>query len=129
MTIKIEMKPITCEIEIPKYGKFFVSPMGAGSEAEIRVVSRELDEKTEATKKYDDLVEREKNGEKMDHKSAEYVACLDAYAEVGKVVDRLRDLYYEKLREVIKGDNVDKLFNDFTYDQIAKIYKEATKDV
>lgn len=129
MAIKIEMKPIVCEVEIPNYGKFSVCPMGAGAEAEIRIISRELDEKTESTKKYDELVEREKAGEKLDRNAEDYKACMKAYAEVGEVIDRLRDTYYEKLREVIKGKNVDKLFNDFTYDQIAKMYKEAIKDV
>lgn len=129
MTIKIEMKPITCEIEIPGYGKFQVKPMGAGAEAEIRVISRELEEKDEIVKQFDELVEKEKNGEKLDRNSEEYQACLKAYSEIGKVVDTLRDKTYEKMREVFSGEKVEQLFNDFTYEQIAKIYREATKDV
>ena len=129
MTIKIELKPIVYEVEIPGYGVFQVSPMGAGAEAELRILSRELDEAMEKTKQYDSLVEREKNGEKLDHDSDEYKACMESYKEDGKIVDKLRDTYNEKLHKTIKGKGVSRLFEDFTYDQIAEIYKKAIKHV
>ena len=46
--IKIEMKPTQYQIEIPDYGVFDVSPLGAGAEAEIRCLFRELDEAMES---------------------------------------------------------------------------------
>ena len=121
------MKPIKYELEIPGYGKFEVSPLGAGAEADIRILSRKLDEATEQTKAFDDLVEKEKNGEKLDHNSEEYKKCMEAYRVAGEAVDALRDTLYEKLRNVFKGENVDKLFNDFTYDQLAEIHRKVTK--
>lgn len=129
MTIKIEMKPIVYDVEIPGYGIFQISPMGAGAEAELHVLSRELDEAMENTRQYDALVEREKNGEELDHNTDEYKACMKSYQEAGKIVDKLRETYNEKLHKVIKGKGVAKLFEDFTYDQIAEIYKKATKNV
>lgn len=128
MTIKIELKPIVYDVEIPGYGVFQVTPMGAGAEAELRILSRELDETMEKTKQYDALVEREKNGEELDHNSEEYKACMKAYQEAGKIIDKLRDIYNEKLHKAIKGKGVSKLFEDFTYDQIAELYKKAVKN-
>ena len=77
---------------------------------------------------YDDLVEREKNGEKLDTQSEEYKKAVQAYKNVSKAFDELRDTVYEKMRAVFKGKNIEKLFNDFTYDQILEIHSKATKE-
>ena len=123
--IKIEMKPTQYQIEIPDYGVFDVSPLGAGAEAEIRCLFRELDEAMENTKKpeFKALADREKAGE-------EIVKKIDkqAYKKGSEVIEKLRETVMEKMRNVIKGKNVDKLFNDFTYEQILEIHKKATRE-
>lgn len=125
--IKIEMKPTQYQIEIPGYGVFDVSPLGAGAEAEIRCRFRELDELMEKTKQYQNIVDKEKAGEEVDKDSEEYKECIGALQNASKGVDNLRDTIIEKMQSVIKGKNVDKLFNDFTYEQILEIHKTATK--
>lgn len=124
--ITIEMKPITNEVEIPGYGKFEISPLGAGAEAEIIVAYRELKQAKEDTKKYDELVEKEEKGE-LDKNSKEYKDAIEAFRKVTELADHIRELSLEKLRAVIKGKNVDKLFNDFTYEQLNEIHEKATK--
>lgn len=126
--IKIEMQPTKYQIEIPGYGKFDVSPLGAGAEAEIRCAFRELDDYMSKTKEYQDLIDKEKAGEEIDKESQEYKDCLNAFQEASNSVERLRDTIIKKMRNVFKGENVDKLFDDFTYDQIIEIHKKATKE-
>lgn len=125
--MKIEMKPIKIEVEIADYGKFYVSPLGAGAEAEIRIITRELLDKIENDKQYDVLVNKEKNGEKLDTTSEEYIKALEDLAQTAKLGDRVKDITIEKMKNVFKGDKVDKLFEDFTYDQIMEIYNKAVK--
>lgn len=124
--ITIEMKPIINEIEIPGYGKFEVSPLGAGAEAEIMVAFRELKEARDKAKEFDYLIEKEQKNE-LDKESQEYKDALEAYKNVTELADRVRSLTLEKLRAVIKGDNVEKLFQDFTYEQLNEIHDRATK--
>ena len=124
--ITIEMKPIINEVEIPGYGKFEVSPLGAGAEAEIMVAFRELKEARDKAKEYDYLIDKEKKNE-LDKESQEYKDALGAYKNVTELADRVRSLTLEKLRAVIKGDNVEKLFQDFTYEQLNEIHDRATK--
>lgn len=124
--IKIELKPISNEIEIPDYGVFTVSPLGAGAEADIRIAFREMNELHEATKQYEELVEKDKKGE-ADKDSEEYKQAMEAFQKAGKSAENVRELMLAKLRAVIKGKNVEKLFQDFTYEQIQEIYDRATK--
>lgn len=126
--IKIEMKPIKNEVEIPGYGVFFISPFGAGAEAEMNMAYRKMVELREDTKQYTKLAEDEKAGKKIDKTSAEYKKAIEAFNAVSKSAEELHDLTIEKLRSVITGDNVDKLFNDFTYTQLMDIYKQATRE-
>lgn len=128
--IKIEMKPTQYQIEIPDYGVFDVSPLGAGAEAEIRCLFRELDEAMENTKKpeFKALADREKAGEEIDKESQDYKDFIEAYKKGSEVIEKLRETVMEKMRNVIKGKNVDKLFNDFTYEQILEIHKKATRE-
>ena len=126
--MKIEMSPKKVKVEIPNYGEFEVSPLGAGAEAEIRVIGRKISELQAETKKYDDLVDRETKGEELDKESPEYKEAIGAYKAVAEAFDELRDTVYEKMRAVFKGKNIEKLFNDFTYDQILEIHTKATKD-
>lgn len=126
--MKIEMSPKKVKVEIPDYGEFEVSPLGAGAEAEIRVIGRKIAELQEVTKQYDDLVEREKNGEELDKESDEYKKAVDSYKAVAEAFDELRDLVYDKMKAVFKGKNIGKLFEDFTYDQILEIHSKATKE-
>lgn len=125
--MKIEISPIKYQIEIDGYGSFDVSPLGAGAEADIRIAYREMGEAVDATKKFEGIVEREKNGEKMDKDSEEYKACMEAFSEASKVVDKVRETVLSKMRAVFKGKNVEKLFQDFTFDQILDIHNKATK--
>lgn len=126
--MKIELKPIKYQLEVPGYGSFEVSPLGAGAEAEVRMASRKLDEATEKLKDFDGFIEKEKNGEDIDKEAEDYKACMRAYQEAGDAVDVLRDTLYEKLRAVFKGEKVEQLFNDFTYDQIASLHRQVTKE-
>ena len=128
IAMKIEMTPRKYKIEIPEYGEFEVSPIGAGTEAEMRVISREIKELTAETEKYKDIVEKESNGEKLDQDSNEYQTALKLYKDLALKYDELRDLVYDRMRNLFKGKNVDKLFNDFTYDQILEIHGKATKE-
>ena len=126
--MKIEMSPRKYKIEIPDYGEFEVSPIGAGTEAQMRIISREIQELTDETKKYAGIVEKEKDGEKVDQDSEEYKNALKTYKDLALKYDELRDLVYDRMRKVFKGKNVDKLFDDFTYDQILEIHGKAVKD-
>ena len=126
--MKIEMSPKKIKFEIPDYGEFEVSPLGAGAEAEIRIIGRKISELKSETKKYDELVEKEKNGEELDKESEEYKKAVESYKAVAEAFDELRDVVYDKMRAVFKGKNVEKLFNDFTYDQILEIHNKATKE-
>lgn len=123
--MKIEMKPQKIKVEIPGYGSFDVTPLGAGAEAEIRILYRELNEALEESKQFQGLVDREKNGEKLDHESEEYKNALEAFNKAGALADKVKDLTYIKMRSVFTGASVDKLFNDFTYQQIQDIYRKA----
>lgn len=127
MAIKIEMKPTKYQVEIPGYGIFEISPLGAGAEAELRVIARKFSEMAEKIKKYDGLVEKEKKGEKIDHDSKEWKEAINDYILTGELADELKDINYAKLRAVFKGDNVDKLFQDFTYKQLLELYKKVVK--
>ena len=126
--MKIEMSPRKYKIEIPDYGEFEVSPIGAGTEAQMRIISREIQELTDETKKYAGIVEKEKDGEKVDQDSEEYKNALKTYKDLALKYDELRDLVYDRMRKVFKGKNVDKLFDDFTHDQILEIHGKAVKD-
>lgn len=125
--IKIELKPVTYQIEIPEYGVFDVSPLGAGAEAEIRMCFREVDELVAETKKFTDLTDKEKAGEEVDKESQEYKDCMKALQDASKGIDKLRDTIIDKMRGVFKGKGVEKLFNDFSYEQILEIHSKATK--
>lgn len=125
MAIKVEIAPINIEIEIPKYGKFTVTPLGAGAEAEIRMAFRKIDEAVKEVEKYKWLVDKEKAGEKIDQKSDEYKEAIAAFGKTGEISDEATDLALNKLKAVIRGKNSDKLFNDFTYAQLWKIYRKA----
>jgi hypothetical protein len=126
--ITIEMKPITNEVEIPDYGKFSISPFGAGSEAEIRVAFRKMEEAYEDSKQYAELVERERSGEKIDHNSEDYKKAIESFAKVSQCAEEAEAIATEKLRTVIKGKNVQKLFQDFTYRQLMDLYRKATAE-
>lgn len=128
MTIKLDIKPINIKIEIPGYGEFTVTPLGAGAEAEVRIAFREMDEALKKAKEYQSLVDREQAGEKLDTESEEYKLAIEALSIVGDLSDKARDIVMDKMREVIKGKNVDKLFNDFTYKQIQEIYRKAIEE-
>lgn len=123
--IKLDIKPIKNKIEIPGYGVFEVSPLGAGAEAEIRIAFRKIDQVYEEAKKYQGIVDREKNGEKLDRESDEYKEAIKAFNEVSKVSGETRDIVLSKMKMVINGDNLEKLFADFTYSQIQEIYRKA----
>lgn len=127
MAIKIEIKPIVYDVEIPGYGIFHVSPMGAGAEAELRILARKFNDAAERIKKYDGLVERENKGEKIDHNSKEWKEAAAEYIKAGELADELKDTNYAKLRSVFKGEKVDQLFQDFTYKQLSEIYKKVLK--
>ena len=126
--MKIEIAPKNVKIEIPDYGEFFVIPLGAGAEAEMRIVSRKIGELTEDTKQYADIVEREKNGEEFDKNSEEYKKALESYRKLALAYDELRDTTLEKMRGCFKGKNIEKLFNDFTYEQILEIHGKAMSE-
>lgn len=125
--IKIEMKPTQYEVEVPGYGKFKISPLGAGAEAEIRMRFRELDDLMQESNKFKYIADKENAGEEVDKESEEYKAAIESLKKCAAGVDRLRDTIIEKLRCVIKGDNVDKLFDELSYEQILELQKRATK--
>lgn len=132
--MKIEMSPKKVKVEIPDYGEFEVSPLGAGAEAELRMMFRELHElheETEAYKQkpeYQEIAEKEKNGEEVDKNSEVYVKAMELFKSVTDLAQKIEDKRIEKLLQVFKGKNVEKLFNDFTIDQINEIYTKATKE-
>lgn len=123
--MKIEMTPKKYPVEIPGYGEFEITQFGAGAEAEIRIAMRELNESMESNKKFQDIIDREKNGEKIDQDSKEYKEAIEAFNNTSKLIEKVQDLTLEKMRYVIKGKNADKLFNDFTYDEISELYSKA----
>ena len=127
MTIKIEIKPTTYKATIGSYGSFDIAPLGAGAEAEMRIALRDVDEATKKTEKYSDLIEREKNGEKLDKESEEYKACLEALNAAAEKLEYANQISLEKLKGVFKGEKVDELFNDLTLGQLFDIHRRATK--
>ena len=126
--MKIELAPKKIEVEIPDYGTFNVMPLGAGAEAEMRIISRKINNLNEETKQYEGMVEREKNGEEFDKNSEEYKNALGAYRKLAEAYNELRDVTLEKMRGCFKGKNVDKLFSDFTYEQILEIHGKAMSE-
>lgn len=127
MTIKIEIKPTTYKATIGDYGTFEIAPLGAGAEAEMRIALRDVDEATKETEKYSELVEREKNGEKLDKDSEEYKACVEAFNIAADKLEYANQLSLDKLKRVFKGEKVDELFNDLTLGQLFDIHRKATK--
>ena len=123
--MKIELAPKKIEVEIPDYGTFNVMPLGAGAEAEIRVENRKIAELTKSVDPYKELVEKEENGEEVDTKSEEYTKAVEAYKALGNAYDDLKDLTLSKIRACFSGKGVEKLFDDFSYEQIMQIYGEA----
>ena len=123
--MKIELAPRNIEVELPNYGTFNVIPLGAGAEAEIKVVHRKIAELNEEVKKYNGIVEKEKNGEDVDKESEEYKNALKAYNDLLDAFSELKDITLEKMRGCFKGKNAEKIFNDFSYEQIMQIYSEA----
>lgn len=130
INMRIDITPKTTEIEIPNYGKYQITPLGAGAEAEIRVSVREFNEAYEDAKQYQDLVDKERSGEKMDRTSDEYQEGLEAFNKVALLADKSREITLEKMRRCFKGDPeaIENLFNDFTYQQIQEIYNQAIGD-
>lgn len=126
--MKIELAPKKIEVEIPDYGTFNVMPLGAGAEAEIRVANRKIAELTKSVEPYKALVEKEENGEEVDTKSEEYTKAVEAYKSLGNAYDDLKDLTLSKIRSCFSGKGVEKLFDDFSYEQIMQIYGEAVKN-
>ena len=124
-SMKIELTLKKTQVEVPDYGTFEVSPFGAGAEAEIRIAMRELDDAMKTNENFSDLIKREENGEEIDRESAEYKEALEHFKNTSKKVEEVKDLTLTKLRGVIKGKNVDKLFNDFTYEQLMELYGRA----
>lgn len=131
--MKIEMTPKKTKVEIPDYGEFEVSPLGAGAEAELRIMYRELRELHEQAEQYQqkpeyqEIAEKEKNGEEVDKDSDTYKKAMDLFKSVTELAQKIEDLRLEKLLQVIKGKNVEKLFNDFSVNQINEIYMKATE--
>lgn len=127
MVVNIELKPIKYKVSVGGYGSFEISPLGAGAEAEIRIVTREAQEANEELDKFSDLVNREKNGEKLDVNSDEYKNCIEALENANKTTNRAKDVTLEKLRRVFSGDKVKDLFNDLTAGQLWDIYYQAIR--
>ena len=123
--MKIEIAPKTIKVEIPNYGEFQVIPLGAGAEAEMRIIGRKISELSQETKQYEELVKREENGEEIDQNSDEYKKALELYKKLAETYDELKDITIEKMRACFRGKNVEKLFTDFTYDQILEIHGKA----
>ena len=98
MAIKIEIKPTTYKATIGDYGTFEISPLGAGAEAELRIALRECEEATKATEEFNGLIEREKNGEKLDKDSEEYKACMEALKVAGEKLEYAEQLSFDKLK-------------------------------
>lgn len=123
--MKIDIAPKTIKIEIPNYGDFEVLPLGAGAEAELRIASRKINELTKETKKYEELVKKEEANEDVDRESEEYSNALKAYRDLTEAYQDLKDITLEKMRACFKGKNIEKLFTDFTYEQILEIHGKA----
>lgn len=127
MVVNIELKPIKYKVSVGGYGSFEISPLGAGAEAEIRIATREAQEANEELDKFSDLVNREKNGEKLDVNSDEYKKCIEALENANKTTNRAKDVTLEKLKRVFSGDKVEDLFNDLTAGQLWDIYYQAIR--
>lgn len=122
--MKIEIAPKKTKVEIPDYGTFEISPFGAGAEAEIRIAMRELNELME-DKSFEGIIKREEQGEDVDKDSEEYKNALEHFKKANKKIEEVKDLTVSKLKNVIKGENKDKLFQDFTQEQLMEIYNKA----
>lgn len=122
--MKIEIAPKKTKVEIPDYGTFEISPFGAGAEAEIRIAMRELNDLME-DKSFEEIVKREEKGEEIDKDSEEYKKALEHFKKANEKIEEVKDLTLSKLRNVIKGENKEKLFQDFTQEQLMELYNKA----
>lgn len=126
--MKIELAVRKYEVEIDGYGKLFVSPLGAGAEAELRVAFRELDDALKETEAFQSLLDKIEAKEAIDENSEEYKNCVKAWANAEEVSNKVKDVCISKMRAVFSGENVEKFFQDFTYGDIKKVYDTAIKE-
>lgn len=139
--ITIEAKPLTYDVEIPGYGVFTLSRLGAGKEAEMSYRLRVADEKQkEVSRRYKGVIEQEKKllDEKNDEElkklraSKEYLEAKEAQAETSAA---LRDAVLYQ-REAVAGlwnsqnqKALERLKNDFSSEQLNELYLQVMQQV
>lgn len=141
MTITLQAKPLEYEVEIPGYGIFTIRRIGAGAEADLASRMRVIEELQQMVKEeYSDILDEEtKLIAAKDEKALNTLRSTDRYKEVEKkqaeITKELNSTveYTKKLAMSLWGsesyENLEKLFNDFTFEQIESLYKQALDQI
>lgn len=141
MTITLQAKPLEYEVEIPGYGIFTIRRIGAGAEADLASRMRVIEELQQMVKEeYSDILDEEtKLIATKDEKALNTLRSTDRYKEVEKkqaeITKELNSTveYTKKLAMSLWGsesyENLEKLFNDFTFEQIESLYKQALDQI
>lgn len=141
MTITLQAKPLEYEVEIPGYGIFTIRRIGAGTEADLASRMRVIEELQQMIKEeYSDIFDEEtKLIAAKDEKALKTLRSTDRYKEVEKkqaeITKKLNSTveYTKKLAMSLWGseshENLEKLFNDFTFEQIESLYKQALDQI
>lgn len=135
--ITIKAKPFETKVKIPGYGIYYLRHLGAGDEADIRNMLEDANaDITENADKYREVIETERRlTEKNNQKELAvyrgtpiYLEAKEAQKKAGEKLQKAIAYSVKCQLELWRSDEpeaMEKLFKDFTSEQIIGFYQQA----